>query len=147
MLEALLHYNPLNVVLLARGKYDCLYLHRLFQNWCTGSCKGWLSLGSGTQWLGHREGREVFVDMEAHYMVKNKTKLKKKLSLGYSVTPEPTMSSNVLRHHLEVLHNNHITVLLSALFVKLLQASIFPSRKWGAVEVVKGSTTWGRFEA
>lgn len=77
--------------------------------------------------------------MEAHYMVKNKTKLKKKLSLGYSVTPEPTMSSNVLRHHLEVLHNNHITVLLSALFVKLLQASIFPSRKWGAVEVVKGS--------
>ena len=32
MLEALLHYNPLNVVLLARGKYDCLYLHRLFQN-------------------------------------------------------------------------------------------------------------------
>lgn len=56
------------------------------------------------------------------------------------------VSPNILILHLKILHD-HIIVSLSVLFAKLLQASIFPSVKWGAVVVIIVSTTWGRSEA
>lgn len=43
VLEALLIINPLNVMLLARGKYDGPYVHTLFPNQCPGCGQGRLA--------------------------------------------------------------------------------------------------------